>query len=341
MRATMTAKLLAVLLVLGAGSTCLPTQVIAQTSSRPQALELFRQGKTAYKAGDYNAALSFFRRAQAIFSHEPLIILALAKTFDRAQALDNALKYYQLFLKEAAPDDKARGTVVERIKAVEAVLQSRPGVLTLKNLPSAATVSINGKDRGVDHRNAISLPAGTYDVRITMKLRVPFERKGVVMEPGLERTLEVVLLDLVDQSTLPHDHTWTWVAGGAAAAALVTSGGFFLKQLFARQDWLELFNDNGVAKTSTKEQYGCKASKETPEQCKAMINEGARLDEEQLKWQDRTWIAAGVAGGLAVVTVVAYLAAPVASPAAGQAGTWQLQPLAMPKGGGVVLSLRF
>lgn len=341
MRATITAFSLAVALALGTCAAAWPGAAVAQTDARPKALELFRQGKTAYKAGDYDAALKFFRRAQAIYGHEPLIILALAKTFDRSAALDKSLKYYQLFLKEAPPDDRDRQKVINRIKKVKALLEARPGTLVLRNLPSAATVSIGGKDRGGDHRNAIELPAGSYDVKVTMKMRVPFERKGIVLEPGAERTLEVVLLEPVDQSTLPRDHTWTWVAGGATAAALVTSGGFFLKQLFVRQDWLDLFNENGVAKASTKEEYGCKTSKTTPETCKAMFAEGDRLKAEQSKWQDRAWIATGVAGGLAVVTVVAYLAAPVDGPPAGEAGAWLLQPVAMHRGGGVQLSIDF
>ena len=45
---------------------------------RDEALELFNQGKVAFKAGDFSAALDLFRRAQAKFDREPLIILALA-----------------------------------------------------------------------------------------------------------------------------------------------------------------------------------------------------------------------------------------------------------------------
>ena len=60
-----------------------------EAARRKQALGVFKQGRTAYKAGDYDAALKFFRKAQALYERESLIILALAKTLDRAKALVN------------------------------------------------------------------------------------------------------------------------------------------------------------------------------------------------------------------------------------------------------------
>ena len=313
----------------------------AESASRSQALQLFRQGKTAYKAGDYDAALKFFRKAQAIYAREPLIILALAKTFDRDSQFVRARKYYDLFIKEAPPTDPDRGRIIKRIAAIDAKLKARPATLILKGLPSSAKVSINGKDRGVDHRSAVELPAGTYNLKVTMKLRLPFERKEIVLQAGISRTIEVVLVKPVDPSTLPRDHTWTWGAGGATAAALITAGGFFLKQVFVRQEWFDKFNSDGKAKDSTKEEYGCIRSKDTPAECQAMDDEGNRLNDEQLAWQNRAWITAGIAGALAVGTAVAYFAAPVKTTEEPKAAGLTLVPFASHEHVGGILSLRF
>ncbi len=341
----MRAAVFALSIVIAVSSvTCLQVPIChaqAKTSARKQALELFRQGKTAYKAGDYDAAMKFFRRAQAIYGHEPLIILALAKTFDRASEFVRARKYYELFIKEAPPADRDRAGVIKRIAAIDAHLKARPATLILKNFPSAAKVSINGKDRGVDHRSAVELPAGTYDVKVTMELRLPFERKAVVLDAGVTRTLEVVLLEPVDPSTLARDHTWTWAAGGATAVAMLTAGGFFLKQVFVREEWFELFNSDGKAKDSTKKSFGCTSSKDTPDECQTMKDEGSRLDDDQLKWQGRALLTTALAGGLGVATAVAYLAAPVKKPAHDQSAGLSLQPYATIDGAGAVLTIRF
>lgn len=344
------AFLATVLCLSTAALCCAAPQALAQRhnsderAARTAALEQFKQGATAYKAGDYDAALKFFRRAQALYGHEPLIILALAKTLDGAKEHDKALKYYQLFLNEAPADDNDRPKTVARIQAIKALLAAMPATLVLMNLPSAARVSVNGKEHTVDHRSALSLPAGSYDVLVTMKPRLPFELKALTLEPGATREVEVVLLEPVDPSTLPHDHTWTWAAGTATGVAALTAGAFGLKSYFVRGDWADMFDgDTGQAKASAKASFGCTSKQATPEKCQALVDEGNRLDDEAKSFQQLAWITGGVALGLGFATAVAYFAAPVQSPAAAAptAWRWQVGPWLAPGQQGAALTLRF
>ena len=129
-----------------------------------QALEVFKQGRTALKAKDYDAALKFFRKAQAIYEHEPLIIYALAKTLDHAGQMENALRYYQLFITASEPDDRERPLAHKRIKALREALAKRPARLVLKALPAGAAVKLDGKVAQVDPQNALVVKAGTHSV---------------------------------------------------------------------------------------------------------------------------------------------------------------------------------
>ncbi len=282
-----------------------------ESEQRAKALEVFKQGKTAYKAGDYVAALKFFRQAQAIFSHEALIILALAKTLDRSGDKERSLQYYRLFLEEAPGDDPDRGETIARIAAIEKELAARPGVLLLSNLPSNAEVRIDEKVVGVDHRSAVELPAGSYKVNVRAPERLPFDRQ-VVISPGKETKLEVVLLEPVEWSKLRRDHTWTWVAGAATAASAVTTGVLAIRGSSLRSDFDVLFDANGRATATGRKRYNCSPTATKDEDCPKLIAEGERLHDAIISNDRLTYTFAIASGVFAVGTVVAWVAAPVA-----------------------------
>lgn len=282
--------------------------------ARRRALDVFKQGRTAYKAGDYDAALRFFRQAQAIYQHEALIILALAKTLDKAGDGERALNYYRLFLKEAPENDPDRPSTVERIAALEAELAARPGFVVLQNLPSGAEVTIDGKAAAVDHRSAVKLAAGTYTVGVRMKNRLPFDRK-VAITAGRETKVDVVLLEPVDPSKLKHDHTWTWITGGLAAASLLTTGVLAVRGSGLRNDYGVLFDEStGRATETGRKRFDCPPTATSDADCPELIAEGKNLRESILT-NDTLTASFGIAtGALAIGTLVAYLAAPVAQP---------------------------
>ena len=333
--------------------TCcaLPTSANAQTakrtqaqdSARGQALELFKQGATAYKAAEYDAALTFFRKAQAIYSREPLIILALAKTFDRAKEVLKARSYYRLFLKEAPADDKDRAKAEQRITEITRYLKALPGRLVLNNLPSQATIEINGANRSTDDQGALNLPAGKYDVSVTLANHVPFQRRAISLEAGETREIAVVLLKPVDPSTLPRDHTWTWISGGATGIAVLAASGFAIKAFFAHDEYASLFDlETGNAKRGTREKFDCDPNA-TADSCPKAIVEGERLADETKSSQRWALIMGGASLGLGIATAAAYFAAPVRPDLHGTVRTsWSVQPFMSTSGAmGTNLTLRF
>lgn len=309
-----------------------------ETEQRSKALEVFKQGKTAYKAGDYVAALKFFRQAQAIYSHEALIILALAKTLDRSGDKERALSYYRLFLEEAPGDDPDRGETITRIAAIEKELAARPGVLLLAGLPSNAELRIDDKVVGVDHRSAVELPAGSYKVNVRAPERLPFDRQ-VVISPGKETKLEVVLLEPVEWTKLRRNHTWTWVAGAATAASAVTTGVLVVRGSSLRGDFDVLFDANGRATATGRKRYGCSPTATKDADCPKLIAEGERLRDAIIVNDRLSYTFAIATGVFAVGTVVAWIAAPVAKDQGGPQAT--LLPTFDGEHRGLALSLTF
>ncbi len=338
------ASLLIVLLVWSPTATVLAQEETPPSeddgAARKRAIEVFTQGKTALKANDYDAALQFFSKAQAIFEHEPLIILALAKTHDQAGNLEKALNYFKLFLKTAPPDEVERPFAVKRIGELERLLASRPGTLKLNNLPSQTRVEINGEKREPNHENKLFLPPGSYDVLVTMDKRIPYERKGIRLGPGESKTLEVVLVAPIDESRLPRDHTWTWVAGGATAAALMATGVLGVMTSSSKSTYLKHFDEQGHPVKATLDSYGCQVGEPCPE----AIAEGSEYRQEFIDRQNWTLIAGLTASGLALATVALFFAAPVKDPTRAlmrPSDALQIAPQLSADGAGLVVGLRF
>lgn len=332
-RATSVLRFLLVL-TLGWTTIMAAAPVLAQTAAlsadaaraRDEALELFKQGRGAYQAGDYGAALDLFRKAQARYDREPLIILALAKTLDRASDLETARKYYKLFLTTAPTDKKEftrdREGTVKRLKEIEDLLAARPGVLKFKGLPSGAQLEIDAKSADVDASGEIKLPAGTYKVRVTMDKRLPFERAAIAIGPGETKEIDVVLLAPVDTNALPHDYTWTWVASGATVAALAVTGVYGVLLLNASNDYSQKFDADGTAKAATLAAYTVPdkdgtpiaCSKGNPLGCPGAIAEGDRLIESFDSRRNGLLIGVAATAVLTATAVVLYLEAPLKDP---------------------------
>ena len=291
-----------------------PLQVVGapkgDRASMQQALEVFKQGRTALKAKDYDAALKFFRKAQAIYEHEPLIIYALAKTLDHAGQFENALRYYQLFITTSEPDDRERPLARKRIEALQDRLARRPARLVLKGLAAGAAVKLDGKQVQVDPQNTLEMKAGIHSIEVRLGNRIPFVRNGLALAAGQVLKLEVVLLEPVDPSLLPRDHTWTWVAGGATAVAGLALGIFAIRRVALLNEYYEMVESNsGKVTNATLKKYDCQSTK--PEDCPVLWKEvSARKDAYDANegWMYATGIATGV---FAIATVAAVFAAPV------------------------------
>ena len=210
-----------------------------QARSRDEAIEIFNQGKAAFKAGDYDAAQQLFLKAWGKYDREPLIALALAKAFDRAANMEKAQIYYEAFLRLAPAEKdfaKDREQTVQRLAEVKAVLASRPGVLKFQGLPPGARLMIDERPADPDTNGEIKVAAGTHAIRVTLEPFLPFEREAVTVTPGDAKVINVVLLPPVDPATLPHDYKVAWGLGAAAGAAVITGGIFAILMSSTQSD---------------------------------------------------------------------------------------------------------
>jgi tetratricopeptide (TPR) repeat protein len=317
-----------------------------ESRAREDALELFNQGKLALKAQDYGRALDLFSKAQARFQKEPYIILALAKTLDKAGDLEKAKGYYELFLATAPTTQPAfakdREATVQRLREIREELAKRPGVLKFKGMPSGAQLELNGKPADVDTKGELKVPAGTYSLRVTVDKRLPFERAAVLVGPGETKEIEVVMLAPVDPSTLPHDYTWTWVAGGASVAALLTGAVFGVLTQQSLDQYSKRFESDGNARQVTLDDYKLKNSdgslqlKDGQAQkcfkgtthCPDAVAEGNGYIKTFESRRTATIASLGTGAALGIVAVVLYLNAPLKDqPGKGAtARTWHLLP---------------
>jgi len=327
--------------------------------AREESRELFKQGKNAFRAGDYDAARELFQRAWARWDREPLIALALAKAYDRASLIEKAVIYYEHFLR-LAPATKDyvqdRELAVARLGQIKDALAARPGILRFKGLPSGAALTVDGKPADVDSAGDLKVAAGTHTVKVTMDKRLPFERAAVSVGPGEVKTIEVVMVAPVDPATLPRDHRWTWRTGASAGAAFVAAGVFGALWFTEYGTYADRFDPaTGQPNERTRTEYGVTVKgadgKEKIEpcqigekdaagkyQCQAAADEGNVRRADIASWQRATLIAGGAAALFGVATYAAWLTAPPAeSGAANTAIQWRIAPTAY----GAALHLAF
>lgn len=327
----------------------------ADEKAREEALELFKQGRNAYKAGDFDAARELFQRAWARWDREPLIAKALAMAYDRAGQLEKAQVYFEHFLR-LAPVTKDyladREQAVQRLAVIKEQLKARPGVLKFRNLPSGARLEVDGKAAGVDAAGELRVQPGSHAVRVTMELRIPFEQPAIVVGPGEVREVEVVLVAPVDPGTLPRDHTWTWTAAGATTVGLVATGalGFLWWQRY--EDYTALVDP--VTGQPTKKAMAaypykgqdCQVGVETSPgsksfECDAATAAGKAALDDMAPYRIATPVVGGATVVLGILTYMAYVAAPVKDPNRGAAPKVSLLPNLGPGGGGLAWRLEF
>ena len=282
-----------------------------QAHARDEAIEIFNQGRAAFKAGDYDAAQQLFLKAWGKFDREPLIALALAKAYDRAANLDKAQIYYEAFLRLAPPEKdfaKDREQTVKRLAEVKELLASRPGVLKFQGLPTGARLTLDDQPADPDTNGEIKVTAGTHAVRVAMDKREPFVRPAVAVAAGETKVIDVVLMAPVDPSTLPHDYTLTWILGSAAAATVLTGGIFGILALERTDAYSKRFDSQGYAYQSTLDDYGCKLGQSGG--CPQAIAEGQNFVSQIEFRRNAMFISFGVGAALTAATVIAAVKAP-------------------------------
>jgi hypothetical protein len=228
---------------------------------------------------------------------------------------------------------------VALLAAVHKELSSRKATLKLKGLPSGAQVLVDGKSVAVEANGDVQVEAGVHTVRVTMDKRVPFERPAIHAGPGEIKEVEVVLMAPIDPSTLPRNHTWTWVAGGTAAAGVVATGvvGFLLWR--ETDQYNARFDSLGRPRDATRADYpvngqpcriGIQLAGSKTYECEGAVTEGNTRLATIRGYQIGTAVAGGATLLAAIGTAIAYVSAPVAdTEPARTAGRrqWSIQPL--------------
>ena len=123
-----------------------------------QAKKAFGEGKKLHDAGKLPEAIEKFKESYRL-SKNPLLLYNIGLTMEEAGMEDLALFYYRKFIKDAPADAQQRGTVAERVTALEkkfGAQPAEPGASKATEPPAAIA-----KAPPADPAKAIK-PPGTY-----------------------------------------------------------------------------------------------------------------------------------------------------------------------------------
>ncbi len=94
-----------------------PSIALAQDADTDEARGAFQAGEAAYRAGRFDDALSYFRRAYEL-TNEPDVLYNIATVLDRLRRDQEALDAYRRYL-DARPDSADRANIEARISVLE------------------------------------------------------------------------------------------------------------------------------------------------------------------------------------------------------------------------------
>lgn len=154
-----------------------PASVSAQAHGE-DARALFARGQTAYRQGDYDAAITAWTSAYTQ-DPRPLLQYNLAQAYERLGQLVEAKTALEKYVAEADPSDPNQGDARARLSSLRERL-ARTGV-TLTGGPEGATILIDGEDKGRTPRpDAISVAPGNHRVVIRLAGYADFNSTVVV-----------------------------------------------------------------------------------------------------------------------------------------------------------------
>ena len=134
--------------------------VASADDAKEQAKVLFAEGRTKFKAKNYEAALTAFEKANAIKPH-PVMLLNIGQVYEAMGRLPDAVNYYKQFVTAGPPAAKAEA-VKQRVRALLTTMKSSWGVVRITSNPPGAEVRLddpNERPRGITPAD-VALPAG-------------------------------------------------------------------------------------------------------------------------------------------------------------------------------------
>lgn len=127
------------------------------------ARQLFKEGVTAFQAGDFAGALAKFQRADAL-THAPAITYNIARTLEQLARPQDAVIAYERYLAEAGEGGEfttAAALAVAQIKA-------RNARLVVSSTPPGASVTLDGTPLAERTPAAVLVPPGTHRLTLTL-----------------------------------------------------------------------------------------------------------------------------------------------------------------------------
>ncbi len=149
------------------------------------ARKAFKEGVTAFQAGDFSAALAKFREADAA-AHAPAITYNIARTLEQLARPQEALLAYERYLAEAGESGEfttAAALAVAQIKA-------RNARLVVSSTPSGATVTLDGEVLAEKTPASVLVTPGSH--RLTLSLDDWREERSVETSAGASSELVFV-----------------------------------------------------------------------------------------------------------------------------------------------------
>lgn len=153
-------------------------------ADREEARREFTAGQAADRQRDYQTAIEHYMRANDLVPH-PNAMFNIATDYERLGKLREAARWYQRYI-DAAPESPDRDRVVRLL----AELQNRAGTLTVRSIPSGASVVVDGKPAGNTPYSG-HIKGGAHKVVVELDGRR--EERSVKIEFGEPAILDVTL----------------------------------------------------------------------------------------------------------------------------------------------------
>ena len=300
-------------------SVVLGMLLIAPTArgDAPRARALLEQGVTQFGLARFDASLRSLEQARAA-TKDPQVLARVQLYIGLNRSARDDPRAREAFVLALTHDPTLRpdpATIKpDLVRRFDAVLGSLRGELSVQCNRPGALVTVGGQKRGAVPLT-LRLPVGRHRVEVQDKDGKFSAAREVLVRPGGKARLKLRLggdtRPRRADAPRPPRRVWTWVATGATAVALAVGVGL------------------GVSAGSTYDDWKAANAAHDP-----------RVLELQQSVQDKDLAANvmfGVAGALAVTSVVLFLLEGRAAPAErASIGRWSSTPLAG-AGGGVMI----
>jgi len=146
----------------GGGAAAQPAAAQPSAQARQRARDLYAQGQTQFRAGQYVEAQASFEGAYREVPN-PVVLLGVAECQERRQDWTNAAATLERYLTERA-DAPDRAAVQARIDAARA----HPGTLNITSTPSGAAISVDGTATGRTTPASVEVAPGDHTIVLSL-----------------------------------------------------------------------------------------------------------------------------------------------------------------------------